>query len=379
MKNIISLLSACSGGFNWYGFIIGAGMVICIIGAYFLAKKRGYYKDLVFDIAILCIPLAIIGARVYYVIFSAVGEGVHWTFKSFFGFNDATGEFEGFSGLAIYGGVIGGVIGGIILHFIKYRKEDEKQRVNFWQIADLGFLFIILGQAIGRWGNFANQEAYGNPVTNPKLQWFPYAVYIDAEHGYFQATFFYESLWNIIGFGLLLWAYIGKRKSFDGFIFSSYCIYYGIGRLWIEALRSDSLKTAMGLRVSQIVSIILIIFGICYIVAHLYRARNKGLKPFIFVDESKLDETYFGYRECILHHPNDYTKPLKEETPDYDDEFYSQADDGFDGGQDGGSGEETVSDGSAEEESISAVGTDSDEKNTEEKMSDDDDFYSESK
>ena len=334
MNNIVSILSACSGGFNWYGFIIGTGMVICIIGAYFLAKKRGYYKDLVFDIAILCIPLAIVGARLYYVIFDIIGNGAHWTFKQILGIG--TG---GLSGLAIYGGVIGGTLGGIILHFIKHKKADEKERVNFWQIADLGFLFIILGQAIGRWGNFANQEAFGNPVTNPKLQWFPYAVHITKSSefpaGWYQATFFYESLWNIIGFGLLLWLYAGRRKSFDGFILSGYCIYYGIGRLWIEGLRTDSLKTAMGLRVSQIFSIIIIIFGICYIVAHLYRARSKGLKPFIFVDEKLLDESYFGYRDSILHHPNDYKKPEKETAPDYDDEFYSQADDGFAGSADG--------------------------------------------
>lgn len=328
MKNSVLLPSACSGGFNWYGFIIGMGMVICIIGAYFLAKKRGYYKDLVFDIAILCIPLAIIGARLYYVIFDIVGNGGHWTFKQILGIG--TG---GLSGLAIYGGVIGGTIGGVILHFIKHKKADEKERVNFWQIADLGFLFIILGQAIGRWGNFANQEAYGPKVD---FNFFPITVHIDAAHGidgegYYLATFFYESFWNFIGFGLLLWLYAGRRKSFDGFILSCYCIYYGIGRLWIEALRTDSLYTALGLKVSQVVSIVLIIFGICYILAHLYRARSRGMKPFIFVDENKLDETYFGYRESILHHPNDYSKPEKETAPDYDDEFYSQADDGFDG------------------------------------------------
>ena len=327
MTGTFSLLSACSGPFNWYGFIIGTGMIICLVGAYFVAKKRGYYKDIVFDIAILCIPLAIVGARLYYVIFDIVGNGGHWTFKEILGIG--TG---GLSGLAIYGGLIGSVIGGIILHFIKHKKEDETQRVNFWQIADLGFTFIILGQAIGRWGNFANQEAYGPKVN---FNFFPITVHIDAAHGvegegYYLATFFYESLWNIIGFGLLLWLYLGKRKSFDGFILSSYCIYYGIGRLWIEGLRTDSLYTALGLRVSQVVSILIILFGIGFIVAHLYRARSKGLKPFIFIEETKLDESYLGYRESILHHPNDYSKPAETKENDYNDEFYSEVDEGFD-------------------------------------------------
>ncbi len=354
------------------------GMVICIIGAYFLAKKRGYYKDMVFDIAILCIPLAIIGARLYYVIFDIIGNGAtfhftdenaDWNWKKILGIG--TG---GLSGLAIYGGVIGGTIGGIILHFIKHKKADEKERVNFWQIADLGFLFIILGQAIGRWGNFANQEAYGPKVD---FNFFPITVHIDAAHGidgegYYLATFFYESFWNFIGFGLLLWLYAGRRKSFDGFILSCYCIYYGIGRLWIEGLRTDSLYTALGLKVSQVVSIALIIFGICYILAHLYRARSRGLKPFIFVDEAKLDETYFGYRESILHHPNDYTKPEKESAPDYDDEFYSQADDGFDGETKDGATEPAAED---TEENIGVT----EEKDGEEAENihsgDEDDFY----
>ena len=349
-------------------------MVICLVAAYFVAKKRGYYQDLIFDIAICCIPLAIVGARLYYVIFDIIGNGGHWTFKQVLGIG--TG---GLSGLAIYGGLIGAVIGGIILHFIKHKKPEEKDRVNFWQIADLGFTFIILGQAIGRWGNFANQEAFGNPVTNPNLQWFPYAVHItkssEFPSGWYQATFFYESMWNLLGFGLLLWLYVGKRKSFDGFILSCYCIYYGIGRLWIEGLRSDSLYAASGLKVSQIVSVLIILFGICFIIAHLYLARNKGLKPFIFVDETKLDESYYGYRQSILHHPNDYSKPEKEQTPDYNDEFYSTADDGF-GSEPDGENEADGADESKDENNLDVVTEETDESD---ETNENDDFYGDTK
>lgn len=308
------IISACNGGFNWYGFLIGAAMVACIIIAYFMATKRGYFKDLVFDICIICIPLAIIGARVYYVIFDIIDGGV-WTFKKFIGL-----ETGGLSGLAIYGGLIGAVIGGIIVHFWK-RNKDPQNKATFLQMADLAFTVIILGQAIGRWGNFANQEAFGNPVTNPSMQWFPYAVFIDPEHaalhgvasGYYQATFFYESFCNLIGFALMMWIYNGKRKSFDGFSLSVYLIWYGIVRVIIEGLRQDALWLVPGVvRVSQLLSAILIVVGIAIILTHLYMARAAGKKVFIMVDKDKLDSSYYGYDKSILSHPNDYSNEKKE-------------------------------------------------------------------
>lgn len=305
------------GAFNWYGFLIGSAMVLDIVIAYFMACKRGYYKDLVFDIAIVCIPLAIVGARAYYIIFDIIGnpDHGHWGFREILGIG--TG---GLAGLAIYGGLIGAVIGGFIVHFWK-RKKPPQQKANFLQMADLAFPLIILGQAIGRWGNFANQEAFGNPVTNPALQWFPYAVFIDPAHaaqqgvtsGYYQATFFYESFCNLIGCALLMWLYNGKRKSFDGFILSVYCIYYGIVRFFIEGLRQDSLYLIPGtLRVSQLLSAVLVVFGIAMIITHLYKARAAGKKPFVFVDQSKLCADYYGYEQSILSHPNVYDKSTKE-------------------------------------------------------------------
>lgn len=328
------ICAGCEGGFNWYGFLIGTAMVACIIIAYVIATKRGYYKDLVFDIAVICIPLAIVGARSYYVIFDIIGNGNTWTFKQFLGL-----ESGGLSGLAIYGGLIGAVIGGFILVAIK-RKKPPEQKATFLQMADLAFTLIILGQAIGRWGNFANQEAFGRPVTNPGLQWFPYAVFIDPAHaalqgvesGYYQATFFYESALNLIGFAFMFWIYVGKRKSFDGFSLSVYCIYYGTVRFFIEGLRSDSLYLIPNvLRVSQLLSAILVVFGVGLIIAHCYRARVKGKKAFIMVKENLLNSDYFGYDQSILSHPyvEDKTKKEKgffarlfaktEDTPDPED------------------------------------------------------------
>lgn len=306
IKSFLIGASGC-GGFNWYGFLIGSAMVVCIVIAYVMATKRGYYKDLVFDICIICIPLAIVGARLYYVIFDIIGNGGSWTFKQILGIGSG-----GLSGLAIYGGLIGAVLGGVIVHFWK-KKKPPQNKATFLQMADLAFTVIILGQAIGRWGNFANQEAYGRLVENPSLQWFPFAVFIEAEGAWYQATFFYESFLNLIGFALLMWIYNGKRKSFDGFSFSVYCIWYGVVRFFIEGLRSDSLYLVPGvLRVSQLVSALIVVAGIIIILAHMYRARAAGKKPFIMVDKAKLDSGYFGYDESILSHPNVYDKTQKE-------------------------------------------------------------------
>lgn len=285
-----------AGGFNWYGFLIGSGMVICIVLAYLFAKKRGYYKDLVLDIAVCCIPLAIVGARAFYIIFDLIeNPSANWTFAKIIGLEG------GLSGLAIYGGLIGAVLGSLIVLALQKKKETW-EKTSWLGMADLGFCLIILGQVIGRWGNFVNQEAYGNIVTDPALQWFPYAVFIDAQNAWFQATFFYESSWNLVGFAFLVWAYMGKRKSFDGFILSSYCIWYGLGRFWIEALRSDSLWLIPNvIKVSQLISVVIFIFGIVFILAHCYRARNAGKRPFLFVSESELGSDVYGYEDTILY------------------------------------------------------------------------------
>lgn len=301
-------ISALLSSFNWYGFLIGSGMVVCIVIAYFLSVKRGYYSDLVFDIVIICIPLAIIGARLYYVIFDVI-DGGQWTFKKILGL-----EGGGLAGLAIYGGLIGAVLGGFIVAALQKRRK-EGQRVTFIQMADLAFTVIILGQAIGRWGNFANGEAFGTEVTNPAWQWFPFAVNIDGV--YHLATFFYESLWDLIGFFVLLWLYAGRRKSFDGFVLSAYCIWYGFGRFFIEGMRTDSLWLIPGVvRVSQLVSAIIFVFGLAYILAHMYRARSRSLKPFILVPVEQLDAAYFEYEKSQLSKPPMENKKKKKKNVD---------------------------------------------------------------
>lgn len=322
MSNTLKILAACGdSGFNWYGFLIGLGMVLCIIISVYNAKKRGYYGDLVFDIAICAFPLAIIGARAYYIIFDLIeNPGTSWTFRKIIGLEG------GLSGLAIYGGLIGACLGGLIVIAIQKRKP-EAERVTYLQIADLAFCVVMLGQAIGRWGNFANQEAYGNLVTNSSWQWFPYAVFIDAENAWYQATFFYESMWDLVGAILLIWMYSGKRKSFDGFILSGYCIFYGIGRFFIEGLRADSLWLVPGVvRVSQLLSAIFVLFGIIFILVHVYKAREAGKKIFIMVKEDDLTLDYYNYEKSMLYRRQFVTPKVKENGPQFDEENWDDED-----------------------------------------------------
>lgn len=284
---------------NWYGLIIAIGIIVCVVSAYFVARRRGIEGDVIIDLIVICLPLAIIGARTYHVVF-AVLSGESWSFAEFCGFRN--GQFEGLAGLAIYGGILGSLVGALIFHFIKTRKSlPENKRVNFWQIADLGFTFIILGQGIGRWANYSNLEDYGGVITNPSWQWEPFGIYVGGQWHY--AHFFYESIWCLIGFGILFWLYMGKRRSYDGFIISCYGIFYGLGRSVLESLRTQDVLMIGGVRVSLLVSILFIVGGVANIIAHCILAKKAGKKTFIFVDKNKLNADYYGYEKTKLYMP----------------------------------------------------------------------------
>lgn len=229
----------------WYGIIIATAVLIGIYLAMDYAEKLKYDPEVILDFCLFAIPAAIVGARLYYVVFQ-------WDLYKDHPI-DIVKIWEG--GLAIYGGVIGGVITAIIF--------SRRRNLLFWDIVDICTPSLILGQAIGRWGNFFNQEAYGYQITNPKWQWFPAAVYIDANQQWHMATFFYESAWNFIVFFILL--YMKRHRKFSGEIFALYLILYSCGRLVIEGLRMDSLYWG-SFRVSQVLSGILIVFGIIWIV-----------------------------------------------------------------------------------------------------------------
>jgi len=231
-------------GFNiaWYGVIIGFGMLLGVLLATYRAKKKGYQSDLIFDFILIALPVAIICARLYYVVFEwedYVGNPI-----KIFAIREG--------GLAIYGGVIGGFLSAVV--FCKINKFP------ILKLIDLAIPSLVLGQAIGRWGNFMNQEAYGAIITNPKLQFFPFGVYIDAVSEWHQATFFYESTWNIVLFALLL--VVARRMKKDGSLLAIYFMGYGMGRFLVEGLRTDSLYLFHVIRVSQLLSLLLVIGGI---------------------------------------------------------------------------------------------------------------------
>ena len=235
----------------WYSILI---MISVLIGLYFTSKdaeKNGLTKKFMSDFAFYLIIISILGARLYYVIFNFS------VFKN--NLLDILKIWEG--GLAIYGGVIAGII-----FTIYYSKRKDKSPLL---VLDTLAPYLILGQAIGRWGNFFNSEAHGSITTLEHLKelhipsFIIKGMYINGN--YYIPTFFYESVWCLLGFLLLL---IIKRKDEyknPGILLSIYFIWYGVGRFFIEGLRTDSLYL-LGIRVSQLVSIILIIIGIIILI-----------------------------------------------------------------------------------------------------------------
>lgn len=262
---VIGLLVALDLAFdamNWYGFLIGAGFIVAIVLAGKLSIFRGLDKQFPYEMIYLVLPLSIVGARAYFVIFN--GVPLFWT------------AFEIWrGGLAIYGGVIGGVIGGIIYCLMK--------KQSILASADIVAPVLILAQAIGRWGNFVNNEVYGFLVTEPAWQWFPFAVPIEGFGGvvsWHLATFFYESFFDFIGFFLLV-LILRRTRKYWGVTGCAYLVYYGIVRYFLEGLRVPEFilyVPGTNFPVSQLVSLIIVavgVIGIAVIFALNKHKRDK--------------------------------------------------------------------------------------------------------
>ena len=221
---------------HWYGVIIACGMALAVGLAAVRERRMGLPRETALDLALLGIPAAIVCARLYYVAFS-------WQ-----AYADAPIRalyiWEG--GMAIYGGIIGGVLAG---HFYSRRKK-----LPFLKLADLAAPSIALGQAIGRWGNFVNQEAYGGIAAQAWQRHFPISVFIQADGQWHYATFFYESAWCLLIVAILLIAEKKRRVHRDGDIFLGYVFLYALERALVEGLRADSLYLG-SLRVSQLLSL----------------------------------------------------------------------------------------------------------------------------
>jgi phosphatidylglycerol:prolipoprotein diacylglycerol transferase len=245
-------------GIYWYGIIIACGFILAVIVCSARAKKYGLTQDNVYDMLLFATPIGIVGARAYYVIFyyslyRTASGGPDW--------GAIVAIWDG--GLAIYGGVIASALTVVVF--------CRATKIKVGAMLDLGALGLLIGQAVGRWGNFVNREAFGGETTLPWRMrlWDTANTYIEVH-----PTFFYESLWNVIGIILILLA-IDKVRKFDGQIFLFYLLWYGLGRIWIEGLRTDSLYlfglTLFGypIRVSQLLSAILIVVSAALLIYNL--------------------------------------------------------------------------------------------------------------
>ncbi|MFC3041314.1 prolipoprotein diacylglyceryl transferase [Virgibacillus xinjiangensis] len=243
----------------WYGVIIATGAFLGIYLASKESDRLGLEKDILIDFIFFAIPIAIISARIYYVIFE-------WE-------NYAGGPWWGVfaiweGGIAIHGAIIGGVLTAVVF--------TRKRNISFWQLADIIAPSLILGQAIGRWGNFMNQEAHGGPVSdaayNDYLQYLPDFILNQMTIGgtLYHPTFLYESLWNILVFILLI--LMRKYNPIRGEIFLTYAISYSVGRFFVEGLRTDSLYFG-DIRQAQLISILTIVVAAALII---YRRMQGG-------------------------------------------------------------------------------------------------------
>ena len=256
----------------WYGVLMALGILIGVWLTLREGKRKKLTEDDILDMCLVIIPSGVVGARLYYVIFE-------W---ASYASNPIRALYIWEGGLAIYGAVIGGLIGMFIYSRVK--------KIRFLKLADCIAPGLVLAQAIGRWGNFFNQEAFGLPINNGELMWFPFAVYIEGYHTfngqpcsnpYHMATFFYESVWCLIVF-IILWSCRRKFKH-DGDAILSYAALYGLERMFVERLRGDSLyiikpggSIAAGVRVSEMLSFILVVAIAAFFLIRYFKEKKLG-------------------------------------------------------------------------------------------------------
>ena len=226
----------------WYGILIMLGVILAVVYASARSRQFGIRQDDLYDAVLFAVPLGIVCARIYYVIFEweQYKDNLSEIFATWHG------------GLAIYGGIIGGIIVIVVLCKVK--------KIYVMDMLDLFASAVPIGQILGRWGNFFNCEAYGSSTTVPWRMVIGKTLEEAGATGN-HPTFFYESAWNLIGFIILYFS--SKKRKYHGEILLLYLGWYGLGRFFIEGLRTDSLYLwGTGIRVSQVVALICIIIGL---------------------------------------------------------------------------------------------------------------------
>ena len=243
----------------WYGIIICAGFILAALYVNSRTKDFGVTSDNLTDCLIICVPLGIICARIYYVVFE-------WGYYA-----QHPGEIIAIwkGGIAIYGGIIGTLIGLFVYSRVK--------KLSLASLCDLAAFGLLIGQCIGRWGNFVNGEAHGGPTT------LPWGMTIDGQ-SMVHPTFLYESLWNLTGFVLL--HFYSKKRRFKGEIALLYAAWYGAGRAWIEGLRTDSLYIG-SVRVSQLLAVISCIAAVAVLARQYHRIKVEKAFYVPETDENK--------------------------------------------------------------------------------------------
>ena len=275
---------------RFYGIIMALAMAIGVVLACYNAKAKGMKSDDILIAACYILPLAVIGARMFS-FFSEIEK-----YESFWQiFNLKTG------GMSIYGGIIGGAV-GILLFCLIHKK-------NFLQFADVIVPSLILGQAIGRWGNFFNQEVYGFEVTNPSWQWFPFAVFIEDSGTWHLATFFYEFIFNLLTFLVLMLLLRKFKIKKNGVVMATYLIMYGTVRACLEPLRMNEYVLYMGqIRLSLFMSIVIVVIGVgyfIYLVADKIIKKKKGV--------AAVDKTHNGEDKQKIEEISNSNLKIKEE------------------------------------------------------------------
>lgn len=273
----------------WYGIIIGLGCLLALLFGMKNAERFNLDRDRMLDVVLVTIPVAILCARAYYCLFDSPTGIKISNLKEFFGFDGS-----GFAGLAIYGGIIGAFICGAIM--CKLRK------VNILDMFDIAALGFLIGQGIGRWGNFINQEAFGLPTGS---DWFGMKSF-ETGNVNVHPCFLYESIWCIAGFFIL--NHFSKKRKFSGETALMYGVWYGFGRFFIESIRTDQL-TIGKIPVSMLVSAI--IFIACLVLL-VYFSRRKTVEATTAPYESLFREQMDDYQETEEEETSEITEETTE-------------------------------------------------------------------
>lgn len=272
-----------------YAIVIVCGMIAAFFVISLLFKRRNMSADLFLTFFCIALPIAIVTTRLFYCL---TDDELVKTPALWFDFNSIR---QG--GLSIIGGIIGGTASVALICFVK--------KVNFFRVGDCVVVGLLLAQAIGRWGNYFNQEVYGMEVANPAFQWFPFAVYIDKTSSWHYAFFFYESLATFTAAALMFWHAWKNPNKPNGVNTALYFVVYGLVRSIMEPLRDpEYILGAGGVQWSFVFSLLLLIGGL-------------GMLAYLFIRNKKKEGTYIGSAKGDPYGISDYIGDVKNEAAYY--------------------------------------------------------------